>query len=45
MEENDVVTILRKAYTTNQVLFNNAAQSFNHEFYWNVSPSLLPHHC
>lgn len=39
MEENDVVTVLRKAFTTNQVLFNNAAQSFNHEFYWNVSVS------
>ena len=37
MEGQDVVTILRKAYNKNQPLFNNAAQSFNHEFYWHVS--------
>jgi Fe-Mn family superoxide dismutase len=34
LEGADVVTILRKAYGTNQGLFNNAAQSYNHEFYW-----------
>lgn len=34
MEKDDVVTILRKAYGTNQALFNNAAQSYNHAFYW-----------
>jgi Fe-Mn family superoxide dismutase len=34
MEKEDVVTILRKAYGTNQGLFNNAAQSYNHAFYW-----------
>lgn len=34
LEGDDVVTILRKAHNTNQGLFNNAAQSFNHEFYW-----------
>jgi len=34
MENADVVTILRKAYGTNQALFNNAAQSYNHAFYW-----------
>ena len=34
MEKDDVVTILRKAYGTNQALFNNAAQSWNHAFYW-----------
>ncbi len=38
LEDEDVVTILRRAYKKDQVLFNNAAQSFNHEFYWNVSP-------
>lgn len=34
MEGDDVVTILRKAHGKNQGLFNNAAQSFNHDFYW-----------
>ena len=35
MENEDVITILRKAKETgNQGLFNNAAQSFNHAFYW-----------
>ena len=33
-EGKDVITILRGAYGKNQALFNNAAQSFNHEFYW-----------
>jgi superoxide dismutase len=36
MESADVVTILRKAFKDNQGLFNNAAQSFNHDFYWKV---------
>jgi Fe-Mn family superoxide dismutase len=35
LEGADVVTILRKAHGNNQGLFNNAAQSFNHAFYWN----------
>jgi Fe-Mn family superoxide dismutase len=34
LEGADLVTILRKAYGTNQALFNNAAQSWNHTFYW-----------
>ena len=34
LEKEDVVTILRKAYGTNQALFNNAAQAYNHGFYW-----------
>ena len=34
LEGADVITILRKAYGTNQGLFNNAAQSYNHAFYW-----------
>lgn len=34
MEKSDLVTILRKAYGKNQGLFNNAAQSWNHTFYW-----------
>ena len=34
LEGKDVVTILRAAYGKNQGLFNNAAQSFNHAFYW-----------
>jgi Fe-Mn family superoxide dismutase len=38
MEGDDVVTVLRKAFNSkNQGLFNNAAQAFNHDFYWNVS--------
>lgn len=34
MANDDVVTIIRKAYGKNQGLFNNAGQAFNHEFYW-----------
>jgi Fe-Mn family superoxide dismutase len=34
MEGDDQITIARKAFGNNQGLFNNAAQSFNHEFYW-----------
>ena len=30
----DLITILRAANGTNQPLFNNAAQSYNHAFYW-----------
>jgi len=35
LEGADVVTILRDAHGKDQGLFNNAAQSFNHAFYWN----------
>jgi Fe-Mn family superoxide dismutase len=36
LEGSDLVTILREAHSkSNDGLFNNAAQSFNHEFYWN----------
>jgi len=35
MEGMSEIEILRKAYGNNQGLFNNAAQSFNHAFYWN----------
>lgn len=35
MEHDDVVTVLRKAHGSNQGLFNNAAQAWNHSFYWN----------
>lgn len=35
MEGDDAVTLLKKSYGNNQGLFNNAAQSFNHAFYWN----------
>jgi len=34
LEGKDVVTVLRAAYGKNQALFNNAAQSYNHAFYW-----------
>ena len=35
MEKEDLVSIIRQAHGTNQGLFNNAAQSWNHAFYWN----------
>jgi Fe-Mn family superoxide dismutase len=35
MESWDLVQILRNAHGRNQALFNNAAQSWNHAFYWN----------
>ena len=35
MENDDAITLLKKSYGNNQGLFNNAAQSFNHAFYWN----------
>ena len=34
LEGKDVITVLRAAYGKNQALFNNAAQSYNHTFYW-----------
>jgi len=34
LEGKDVITVLRAAYGKNQGLFNNAAQSYNHAFYW-----------
>ena len=34
MENADVITILRNSYGNNQALFNNAAQTYNHTFYW-----------
>ena len=34
LETLDVVQIIRAAHGTNQVLFNNAAQCWNHAFYW-----------
>lgn len=34
LENADVVTIVRQAFGKNQALFNNAGQSFNHDFYW-----------
>jgi Fe-Mn family superoxide dismutase len=41
MEGDDVVTILKKAFNNNQGLFNNAAQSYNHEFYWQVCITII----
>ena len=39
MENDDVVSVLRKANGKNQALFNNAAQCYNHAFYWeNMKP-------
>jgi len=36
MEKDDCTTIVLKAHKAgNQALFNNAAQAWNHEFYWN----------
>jgi Fe-Mn family superoxide dismutase len=41
MAGDDLITIIRKAYGTNQSLFNNAAQSYNHgtpsSFYFSSS--------
>eukprot|EP01039_Chlorochromonas_danica_P001193 gene1193-1303_t len=35
LENDDVVTLIRKAHQAkNTALFNNAGQSFNHDFYW-----------
>eukprot|EP00597_Dinobryon_sp_UTEXLB2267_P002069 CAMPEP_0170057876 /NCGR_PEP_ID=MMETSP0019_2-20121128/711_1 /TAXON_ID=98059 /ORGANISM="Dinobryon sp., Strain UTEXLB2267" /LENGTH=196 /DNA_ID=CAMNT_0010262679 /DNA_START=186 /DNA_END=776 /DNA_ORIENTATION=+ len=34
MEGDDVISIVKKSFGSNQGLFNNAAQSFNHDFYW-----------
>jgi Fe-Mn family superoxide dismutase len=34
MENDDVESIIRKSFGKNQPLFNNAGQSFNHDFYW-----------
>lgn len=35
MEGDDCATIVMKSHKAgNQALFNNAAQSWNHEFYW-----------
>ncbi|CEN41337.1 superoxide dismutase [Capnocytophaga cynodegmi] len=38
--EKDIVDIIRKSYDENQVaIFNNAAQHWNHSFFWNcLSP-------
>lgn len=35
MEKIDLIEIIRSSYGINQELFNNAAQTYNHEFYWN----------
>jgi len=34
LESADIETIVRASYGKNQGLFNNAAQSYNHAFYW-----------
>lgn len=39
MADDDLETVIAKARGSNQGLFNNAAQSWNHAFYWNsLSP-------
>jgi Fe-Mn family superoxide dismutase len=39
MAENDLETVVAKARVSDQGLFNNAAQSWNHGFYWHsLSP-------
>ena len=39
LADADLETVIAKARGTNQGLFNNAAQSWNHGFYWNsLSP-------
>jgi len=32
--DSDLISIMKKSHNKNPVLFNNAAQSWNHEFYW-----------
>jgi Fe-Mn family superoxide dismutase len=40
LEGSDIVTILKQAHSSsNDGLFNNAAQSYNHDFYWNCMKS------
>ena len=34
LEGDDVISIVKKSFGTNQALFNNAGQSYNHAFYW-----------
>jgi superoxide dismutase, Fe-Mn family len=34
LENADIKTIIRESYGKNAGLFNNAAQAYNHEFYW-----------
>ena len=34
LQGSDLITIVRKSYGKNQALFNNAAQCYNHAFYW-----------
>ena len=33
-EKDDLISIVRKSFGNNQALFNNAGQSYNHDFYW-----------
>lgn len=40
LEGKDLVTIVKKSFGNNQNLFNNAAQSWNHNFYWKSMNSL-----
>jgi hypothetical protein len=35
LEKKDLLTIMKKSHGSSPGLFNNAAQSWNHEFYWN----------
>lgn len=38
----DLASVLKKAYKVDMAIFNNAAQSWNHAFYWNcMKPSSL----
>lgn len=34
LENDDVISLIRKSFGKNQALFNNAGQAFNHDFYW-----------
>jgi len=34
LANSDLITIMKKSHGKNPILFNNAAQSWNHEFYW-----------
>lgn len=39
LEDADLVSVMKSAHVVAPVLFNNAAQSWNHDFYWKCMKS------
>lgn len=39
LENADLVSVMKSAHVVAPVLFNNAAQSWNHDFYWKCMKS------